>query len=291
MSWLALALEALLVAPALALLGLGFGVGDRFGVPMSLWPGATAVVGAVLGEGLASRTGVSPLLALMVVVPLVFALVFGLGLVLTSRPDLGNDPVRHSAASVLVAAAALAVVVLWRGDGPLPMLAGDQPSLTILSGPTISRASLISAAAGLLAIGVLGAILQVRRVRVRLAVLGRAPELLTVSGHDQRKVSAAFGALTACCGAVAGVLLARHQTLTPLSAVGLSVVGVEVALLGVSGSFAGALGAGAALSLVGAMGNEFRDGWGTLAGHLLVVAVLSAQPLRWRRAALLGGGS
>lgn len=97
--------------------------------------------------------------------------------------------------------------------------------------------------------------------------------------------------MTASCGALAGVLLARHQALAPLSAVGLTVLGVEVALLGGPGSFAGALGAGGALSLVGAMGDEYRQGWGTLAGHVMVVAVLAAQPARWRRAAVFGGGS
>lgn len=288
---MSLAIEALLLAPALALLGLGFGVGDRFGASLAVWPGVAAVTASVLSEGLASRTGLDPLAAAVLIVPLIFMVAFGLGMVLTSRADLVADPARHVTATVLVAVGVVALTVLWRGQDPLPLLAEAADPVTILGGPTISRASLITAALGLVATALLGVTLQLRRVRVRLAVLGRAPELLAVSGHDQRQVSALFAALTAACGALAGVLLARHQALTPLSAVGLTVVGAEVALLGGPGSFAGAFGAGAALSLVGALGNEFRDGWGTLAGHVLVLAVLAATSTRWRRTLLLGAPS
>lgn len=193
MNWLALGLEALLLAPVFALFGLAFGAGDRFGVVLPVWPGAAAVGGAVLTDSVADGVGLEPLAAAMFIVPGVFAAAYGLGLLLTSRPDIVSDSARHSAAAVLVAVAALALVVLWRGDGPLPVLSEQEPSLTILGGPTISRGFLVSGALGLVALAGLGVILQLRPVRVRLAVLGRRPELLTSSGHDQRQVSALFG--------------------------------------------------------------------------------------------------
>lgn len=278
MKWLELAIAAVLDAPALALLGLSFGLGQRFGARSQLWwSGAAAVVAAVSAAWLGNFTGLGSVANAAAVVPVVFAAAYLLGVVCTSRPEVANDNTRVATASVLVAVTVVATLVLWRGDGPVaPIERGGE--WVILDGPSLVRSSLVDAIVAGAGIVVLAVLVSVPRLRVRLLVMHRAPELLTRVGHDARQITALFGALTASAAALAGILLARDGAVAPTTAVSLSVLGVEVALLGGLGSFTGVLTSAAVLSLLTSLGNEFRVGWGSLAGHLLVVAMVAWRP-------------
>lgn len=276
MRWVDLVIEALLRAPTLALLALAFGVGQRFGARCELWGGAAAAVAAVGAGWLSSATGLGPVANAAAVVPLVFGAAYLLGVFVTTRPEIAGDPTRMFTASSLLAVAAVAVTVLWRGDDPVAATGGGNLR-ELFGGPSVSVDSAVDAAVASAAILALGALVTLSRFRVRLVVMDRAPELLVRAGHDARQVSALFGAVTASAAGLAGVLAARHGALTPTAAVALTVAGAETALLGGLGSIPGAIGAAAVLSLLGTLGDEVRQGWGGLAVHAVVLVVLFAR--------------
>lgn len=276
MRWVDIAIEALLRAPTLALLAMAFGLGQRFGARCELWGGAAAVAAAVVAGWFSGISSLGPVANAAAVVPLVFGAAYLLGVFVTTRPEIAGDPTRLVTASALCAVAAVAVLVLWRGDDAVAATGGGHLR-ELFGGPSLSTDSLADAVVALAAIAALSAIVTVGRLRVRLVVMDRAPELLTRTGHDARHVSALFGALTAAAAALAGILAGRHGGVAPTAAVALTVAGVETALLGGLGSIPGALGAAVVLSLLGALGDEFRAGWGALAVHALVVLVLFAR--------------
>jgi branched-chain amino acid transport system permease protein len=271
--WLDITLAALLHAPILALLAVAFGLGQRFGVRCEVWAGAAAVVAAVTGGWLGDVTGIGPVPNAAIAVPLVFAVAYLLGVFVTTRPEIGGDPTRLFTVSALLAVAAVSVLLVWRGDAAVAvsdLIEGWE----LFGGPSISREAVITAIVALVGLAALAAVVTISRFRMRLVVMDRAPELLERAGHDARQVSALFGALTASAAALAGILASRHSPLAPTSALALTVLGAETAMLGGLGSISGALGAALVVSLLADLGNEFRAGWGTLAVHLLVLAVL-----------------
>ncbi len=273
MKWLEIALAALLHAPILALLAVSFGLGHRFGARCEIWAGAAAVVGAVFGAWLGDVTGIGPVANAAIAVPAVFAVAYLCGVFVTTRPEIGADPTRLFTASALRAVAAVGVLVVWRGDAPVAV-ADLVERWELFGGPAISREAVTTAAVALVALLVVAGLVTVSRFRVRLVVMDRAPELLVRAGHDARQVSALFGALTAAAAALAGILASRHSPVAPTSALALTVIGAEIAMLGGLGSIVGALGAAVVVSLLADLGNEFRGGWGTLAVHVLVFSVL-----------------
>lgn len=273
MRWFDVALATLTDAPVLALLALSFGLGRRFGARTEVWAGAAAVVAVVAGGWLTTITNLGPVPNAAAVVPVVFGGTYLLGVFITTRPEISGDATRLFTASALVGIAAVGLLVMWRGDAPVGPALADA-TITIFGGPTIAVEAIVTAVVALGAIAAMTLLVTVSRFRIRLVVVDRAPELLQRAGHDARHVSALFGALTASAAALAGILSARHGAIAPSSAVQLTVLGVETALLGGLGSIPGALGAATLLSLVTGMGNEYRAGWGSLAGHLVVLAVL-----------------
>lgn len=273
MRWVDSVLAALLDAPVLALLALSFGLGRRFGARTEVWAGAAAVAGAVAAGGLSELTDLGPIANAAVVVPAVFGAAYLLGVCLTTRPEVSGDATRLFIASALAAIAVVGLLVVWRGDDVVRTAVGGS-RLDLVAGASVGVEAVIAAVVAVGAIVALAVLVTASRFRVRLLVMDRAPELLQRAGHDARQASALFGALTAGAAALAGVLGSRHSAVAPTSAVQLTVLGAEVALLGGLGSIPGAATAAVVLSLATGVGNEFRAGWGTLAAHAVVLAVL-----------------
>lgn len=274
MRWLEAALAALLHAPVLALLALSIGLGQRFGARNEVWGGAAAAAAAVGAAAFGSISGLGSMANATLVVPAVFCAAYLLGVFITTRPEVTGDQTRSFTASALVATAVIGLLVVLRGDDPVAF-DGSESVWKVLGGPVVSAAAVFSAVVACAAVVVLAVVVTMSRFRVRLVVMDRAPALLQRAGHDARHVSALFAALTASAGALGGVLASRQQDVAPTGAVQLTMLGAEVALLGGLGSIPGALGAATTLALVSGLGNEFRAGWGTLAGHVLVLAVIA----------------
>lgn len=288
MRWADSALAALLDAPVLALLALSFGLGRRFGARSEVWAGAAAVAAAVAAGWTGGVTGLGPIANAAIVVPAAFGVAYLLGLLLTTRPEVATDPTRLVAASALAAIATVGLLVVWRGDAPvLNAVGGDR--LDLPAGASVAVEAVVAAVVASAAVVGLVLLVATSRLRVRFGVMDRAPELLQRAGHDARQVSALFGAITAAAGALAGILLSRQSAVAPTSAVQLTVLGAETAMLGGLGSVPGAATAAVVLSLVTGLGNEGRAGWGTFGAHAIVLFVLLVRQGRigpWRETAL-----
>ena len=264
---------ALLAGPPLALLGLSFGLGHRFGRGADLWPGVVAPLAAVAGVALATRIGLVP--AGVVTVAAAAGVVALGGRVAdrtvttggSARDGRGGVPV-----AVLAAVAVVAATVAARGDGPVPAAPGQ---VVVVAGRDVAGKGTIGAAVvAFVALIAIGVFVTVPRVRLRLDAAARMPHLLVRVGVDPTGVTARLRAATAGVAALSGLLLTRSAEVAPGDAVGLTVVGAEVALLGRAGSVPGALVAATALSLWRMAGEAVRPGWGALAGHVVVAFVV-----------------
>jgi len=287
---------ALLAAPPLALLGLAFGMGHRFGRGAELWPGAVAVAAAVIGATMAAHagwvgSGVLTVLAAAVSAAAGPSLARRAAAPVRACPCSG-PPVRSRrfgdgmpgdrrsamAAPVAVAVAAVAVVVLVRGDGPVEV--GPARTVVVAGREVAGSDAVTSAVVAAVALLVIGVLVLVPGVRLRLDAAARRPALLRRVGTDPDRVTALLRAGTAAVAALAGVALTGSGEVRPGDAVALTVVGAEVALLGGAGSVPGALVAATALSLWRAAGDAVAPGWGPLAGHAVVAVVLVVRHAR-----------
>ena len=118
MSGLASLAGAVAGGPPLALLGLSFGLGHRFGSGPDLWPGVTATVAAsvmgVLSPSLGAPAAATVAVLMAIGVPLLGAPVVG-------RVPLTPDPGRRATASLLALVTVLAAVALLGPDtGDVP---------------------------------------------------------------------------------------------------------------------------------------------------------------------------
>ena len=281
---------ALLAAPPLALLGLSFGLGHRFGRGAELWPGAVAAVAAVAGAAVSAHIGRVASGLLMVTAAAAAA---GAGPTITRRtgavgrarpgPGPAGSGTLHGdglpgeragavPAAGAVAVAAVAVLVFVRGDGPVEV--GPGRPVVVAGRDLVGSAAVTSAIVASIALLAIGVLVLVPAVRLRLDAAARRPALLRRVGIDPDRVAALLRVGTAAVAALAGLMLTGSGEVRPGDAVTLTVTGAEVALLGGARSVPGALVAATALSLWGVAGDAVAPGWGPPAVHVVVAVVV-----------------
>jgi len=238
---------------------------------------------AMFAAGLALIFGVmrlvNPLLAIIIVVPIMAAIGYGLQRALLNR-TLGDDVLPPLLVtfglSVIIQNALLEVFTADSrrlNAGPI-----EVASFPLVQGVWIGVLPLLQFA---VAIAVIGA-LQLLLYRTALGRAFRATSddqsVAQLMGLDNRHIFALAMALSLAVIAVAGVFIAVRTNFDPAIGPARLIFGFEAVIIGGLGSMWGTLAGGIILGVSQAIGAQINPGWQLLAGHLAFLIILAVRP-------------
>ena len=286
MQWLDAAIQGVLLG----------GLYAQYALGMSLMFGVMRIVNTAHGDllillsfaaiVLAAYLGIGPYATMLVLVPMAAVAGYALQRLVLNRA-VGSDPLPS-----LIATFGLSITI------QNALLAGFTADARSLPGGGLESASL---SIGPLFVGLLpvqifcaalvltGAIhLLLRRTRFGRALRAAAADADAASmiGVNPRHVYAGATALAVGVLGVAAVFHALRVTVSPADGPGQLIYAFEAVIIGGMGSLWGGFLGALLLGIAQAVGGRIDAGWGSLAGHLVFLAVLAVRPQ-----GLFGGGS
>ncbi|TPG52407.1 branched-chain amino acid ABC transporter permease [Roseomonas nepalensis] len=279
MEWVNAVIQGVLLGGLYGLFAAGLSL--IFGVMrlVNIAHGDLIVLAAYLALVVTGSLGIGPLPSLLLVVPLMAAIGYGLQRLLLNRA-LGDDLLPP-----LLVTFGLSVIIQ---NGLLEAFSADSQRLQ--AGPIETAALPLG---GGLAVGVLPLLQFVVAVAAIAGLqllswrtpLGRAfrataddPEVARLMGLDNRHVFALAMALSLAVVALAGVFLAVRTNFDPAIGPARLLFGFEAVIIGGLGSLWGTLAGGVLLGVAQSIGAQIDPGWQILAGHLLFLLVLAVRP-------------
>lgn len=278
MDWLGTIINGLLIGGLYGLLGLGLAL--TFGIMriVNLAHGEVIVMAAFLGLFLTQYVGINPLLLL----PLVAAVFFGLGLLLQTgllNRLLGKGPLPPLLVTFGLSTMLRNLMGQVFGADIHRINSGSLPFISLhLGGIDVGVLPLITLG---IAVGAFSSLaFAMRHTGFGRAVRATSDnfQVVQMQGVDYRKIYALVMGLALALTAVAGVLLGMRATFTPYSGVEHLLLAFEVVVIGGLGSLWGPLIAGLALGVVHLVGLRLDPSSGLLYPDLLFFLVLLVRP-------------
>jgi branched-chain amino acid transport system permease protein len=279
MDWLNTIVQGVLLGGLYAMFAAGLSL--IFGVMrlVNIAHGDFIVLAAYLALVVTESLGVNPLVSLVIVVPLMAALGYGLQRGLLNR-TLGNDLLPP-----LLVTFGLSVIIQ---NGLLEIFTADSRRLQagaievaswqIAQGLSIGVLPLLQFAAAIVVIGALQALFYRTALGRAFRATSDDPAVAQLMGLDNRHVFALAMALSLAVVAIAGVLLAVRANFDPAIGPARLIFGFEAVIIGGLGNIWGTLAGGVVLGIAQAIGAKLDPGWQILAGHLAFLLVLAAKP-------------
>lgn len=271
-------LQGVLVGGLYALFAAGLSL--IFGVMrlVNIAHGDLIVLAAYVAMEVVKYTGLHPLLALIIVVPLLAAFGYWLQLLVLNR-TLGTDLLPP-----LLVTFGLSIILQ---NGLLALFTADSRKLDA------GALEIASVNFGGISIGLLPALMFATAVAVIAGLqylfyhtaLGRAfratsddAEIAELMGLDRRVIYA--WAMALCLGvvAIAGVFLAIRSNFDPFMGPSRLIFGFEAVIIGGLGNLWGTLVGGVILGVAQGLGAALDPGWQILAGHLAFLVILAVKP-------------
>ena len=279
MDWVNVILQGILVGGLYAMFAAGLSL--IFGVMrlVNIAHGDLIVLAAYLALVTTQTLGIGPLTSLLIVVPLMALIGYGLQRFVLNR-TLGDDLLPP-----LLVTFGLSVIIQ---NGLLEVFTADSQKLQA-GGIEVATMQVFSG----VYVGVLPLLQFVVAVAVIAALqfifyrtaLGRAfratadnPSVAQLMGLDNRHVFALAMALSLAVVAIAGVFLAVRANFDPSQGPSRLIFGFEAVIIGGLGSLWGTLAGGLILGVAQAIGAHLDPGWQLLAGHIAFLVVLAARP-------------
>ena len=279
MEWINVIIQGVLIGGLYALFAAGLSL--IFGVMrlVNIAHGDFIVGAAYVAMVAVQMTGLHPLLALVVVVPLMAAFGYALQLGLLNRV-LGGDIL-----APLIVTFGLSIILqnaLLTGfsadSQKLNAGALEVGSMTILPGVDIGYMPLLTFVAAV-------AIIAGLQFLFYHTALGRAfratsddGEIAQIMGLDNRRVFAWAMALAMAVVAVAGVFLAIRSNFDPFMGPSRLIFGFEAVIIGGLGNLWGTLAGGVILGVAQGLGAQIDPGFQLLAGHIAFLIILAVKP-------------
>ena len=227
---------------------------------------------------LKEKLGIDPYLALLPVVPGMFALGYALQRVVINRASHGKDE------NILLVTLGLAIVM---ENGALLLFKSDTRTIdtaytltTVAIGPAMISLPKLISFVGALAVSALLILLMVRTDLGRaIRAVAKEKQGARLMGIDVDHVYAmSFGIGLACLGAAACFLLPAYYV-NPQVGGGFVLVAFTIVVLGGMGSFAGALLGGLLVGVVESLGGlYFGESLGQVGIFAIFIAVLLLRP-------------
>ena len=279
MDWINVIIQGVLIGGLYALFAAGLSL--IFGVMrlVNIAHGDFIVGAAYLAMVMMQATGLHPLLALVIVVPLMAAIGYAIQLGLLNRV-LGGDILPP-----LIVTFGLSIILqnafltTFSADsqklnagtlevGSLPLL----PGVDIGYMPLLTFTTAVAIIAGL----------QFLFYRTALGRAFRATsddgEIAQIMGLDNRRVFASAMALSMAVVAVAGVFLAIRSNFDPFMGPSRLIFGFEAVIIGGLGNLWGTLAGGVILGVAQGLGAQIDPGFQLLAGHIAFLIILAVRP-------------
>lgn len=277
--WINILLQGLMTGGLYALFAAGLSISFGIMRVINIAHGDFAVLAAYLAVALVASTGLDPFAAMLLVVPLMALLGYGLQRLILNR-TLGADVLPP-----LLVTFGFSIIIQ---NLLLAIFSADTRGLAT---GTLGTDSL--ALGGDVAVGWLPLLIMTTAVALLAGLqwlfvrtgLGRAfrataddPATARLMGIDNKHVYAIAMALAMAFVAVAGIFLAVRANINPTDGPARLIYAFEAVIIGGMGSLWGTLAGGIVLGIAQAVGLMFDPGWGILAGHLTFLAVLVLRP-------------
>jgi branched-chain amino acid transport system permease protein len=279
MDWVNSIVQGILVGGLYAMFAAGLSL--IFGVMrlVNIAHGDLVVLAAYLALVVTTTLGIDPLTSLLVIVPLMALIGYGLQRWLLNF-TLGDDLLPP-----LLVTFGLSVILQ---NGLLEIFTPDSRKLQAGALETATFALTSDVSLGLLPLlqfGVAVAIIGGLQLLSYRTAWGRAfratsDDQATVQlvGVDPRHVFAMAMALSLAVVAIAGVFLAVRANFDPSMGPARLIFGFEAVIIGGLGNLWGTLAGGVVLGVAQAIGAKIDPGWQLLAGHLAFLIVLAIKP-------------
>lgn len=279
MQWFNAIVQGVLLGGLYALLAAGLSL--MFGVMriVNLAHGALAVGAAYIGLVLVESTGISPFLAMVVVVPVMAALGYLL------QWGILNRALSMSGLAPLLAAFGLAVVLTQ-----LMQLGFTSDSRSLPTGRLSIASIQISSELSigvlpLITFGVAVVVILGLQMFISKAPLGRAmraasddPDTVNLMGIDNRHVYSLATAIALGTVGLAGMFLGVRGNFDPNYGQAMLIFAFEAVIIGGLGSLWGTLVGGVVLGVAQSLGSQVNPSYGVLVGHLVFLALLAFRP-------------
>ena len=277
--WINILLQGLMTGGLYALFAAGLSISFGIMRVINIAHGDFAVLAAYLAVALVASTGLDPFAAMLLVVPLMALLGYGLQRLILNR-TLGADVLPP-----LLVTFGFSIIIQ---NLLLAIFSADTRGLAT---GTLGTDSL--ALGGDVAVGWLPLLIMTTAVALLAGLqwlfvrtgLGRAfrataddPTTARLMGIDNKHVYAIAMALAMAFVAVAGIFLAVRANINPTDGPARLIYAFEAVIIGGMGSLWGTLAGGIVLGIAQAVGLMFDPGWGILTGHLTFLAVLVLRP-------------
>ncbi len=256
------------------------GLAVAFGVMrlVNLAHGDTIVLAAFAGLGIVSVIPVNPLVAIVLLVPVMATLGFVLQTQLFNRLA-GTDPLRP-----LLVTFGLSIILqnglmlLFSADTRRIQLGAIEVQSVEVAGQTIGVFPLLVL---LVALGVtilLQYVFFQTSFGARLRATSDRPDIVPLMGIDPKRVYAQASALAFAVIAIAGLLMAIRTNFDPFIGPARLLTAFEAVIIGGLGSFWGTFIGGLIIGLAQVVGAKLDPSYQSLAGHLTFLAILFFKP-------------
>jgi branched-chain amino acid transport system permease protein len=279
MRWVSAAVQGVLLGGLYALFATGLSL--IFGVMrvVNLAHGVLTLLAAYVALVVVESTGLGPLPALVVVVPVMF----GLGYVI--QRGLVDLTLGRGVLPPLLVTFGLAVIIenalleIFSADSR-GLHAGRIESISIRITDRISIGWLPLVIFVVAVVVLIGLQLYLDHTSFGRALRATSDDRETaqlVAIDDRHAYAIAMGMALAIAG-IAGVFLGVRTTFGPLEGPVLLIFAFEAVIIGGLGSLWGTLVGGVAIGVAQSLGARLEPGWFQLAGHVVFLAVLAVRP-------------
>jgi len=277
--WINVIVQGVLIGGLYAMFAAGLSL--IFGVMrlVNIAHGDLIVLAAYMALVTATTLGLNPLAALVIVMPAMAAIGYGVQRLLLNR-TLGDDLLPP-----LLVTFGLSVIIQ---NGLLELFTADSrrlqagaievATIPVVPGISIGVLPLLQFAVAVAAIGGLQFVFYRTALGRAFRATSDDPTVAQLMGLDNRHVFALGMALSLAIVAVAGVLLAVRTNFDPSIGPARLIFGFEAVIIGGLGSLWGTLFGGILLGVAQGIGAQIDPGWQMLAGHLAFLVVLAVRP-------------
>jgi len=278
MEWLNAVVQGTLLGGLYALFAAGLSL--IFGVMrlVNIAHGDLIVLAAYLGLTVVTMLGLHPLLALIIVVPVMAVFGYVLQRAVLNR-TLGDDLLPP-----LLVSFGLSVILQ---NGLLEIYTADPQKINAgaLETASVQVGGLSLGVLPLLTFGIAVAVIWGLQWVFYHTALGRAfravsdnPDIAQLMGLNRRHIFGLAMALALAVTAVAGVLLGIRTSFDPSIGGARLIFGFEAVIIGGLGNLWGTLAGGVILGVAQTLGAKIDPGWQLLAGHIAFLVILAVRP-------------
>ncbi|NWL76908.1 branched-chain amino acid ABC transporter permease [Pseudomonas taiwanensis] len=278
MEWLDTLAQGVLLGGLYALFAVGLSL--MFGIMrlVNIAHGDFIVLASYLALVVVETLGLSPLASLVLVVPLMFVIGYGLQRQLLNR-TLGNDILPPLLVTFGMSIILQNVLLEFFSADSRKLSQGELEVASVaVGGLNLGVMPLMVFGCALLVIGGLQLLFYKTRLGRAFRATSDDQHTAQLMGIDNRHIFGLAMALAMAVVSIAGVFLAVRTSFDPSVGPARLLYGFEAVIIGGLGSLWGTLAGGVILGVAQAVGARIDPGWQILAGHLVFLLILVFRP-------------